>query len=101
MSAKTGLEDPRDSSPAAAEKPAGKKDQAGAPMGARIQRIAAQPKKGARLIARTFYWELRRAGWADRDIMAVADELLGCLITGLHEYRLKTEVPVGRGGEHT
>jgi hypothetical protein len=94
MRAKTGLEDPRDSSLAAAQKPTGKKDEAGAPIGARIQRIAAQPKKGARLIARTFYRELRRAGWADQDIMAIADELLACLLASLHDYRLKKEVPV-------
>ena len=69
-------------------------DVAGARFAGRIQRIAAEPKKGARLIARTFYRELRRAGWADNDIMAIADELLACLLASLHDYRLKKEVPV-------
>ena len=64
-----------------------------------LQRVASEPKRGARLLARTFYRELRRAGFADRDIMAVADELLGCLVASLWEYRLKKEVPVEQVAE--
>lgn len=49
--------------------------------------------KGARLVARTFYRELRQAGFADRDIMAIADELLGCLTATLRLDRIKKAVP--------
>ena len=61
-----------------------------------LQRIAGEPQKGARLVARTFYRELRVAGYTDRDIMAVADALLGCLTASLRQYRLKKEIPVER-----
>lgn len=71
----------------------GVKDRGEASLAGKIQRIAGEPKKGARLIARTFYRELRRGGWTDADIMAIADELLGCLIARLHEYRVKKEIP--------
>ncbi len=101
MTANTDPKELRGSTPAAVQKFTGRKDEAGAPIGARIQRIAAHPKKGARLIARTFYRELRRAGWADQDIMAIADELLGCLLASLHDYRLKKEVPVAGVPERT
>jgi hypothetical protein len=59
-----------------------------------LQRVATRPDKGARLIARAFYRELRRGGYEDRDIMAIADEMLGCLTAHLRLYRQKKEVPV-------
>ncbi len=49
--------------------------------------------KGARLVARTFYRELRQAGFADRDIMTIADELLGCLTATLRLDRMKKAEP--------
>lgn len=82
------------------QNPSGK-ERVQAVVAERIQWIAAKPKKGARIIARTFYRELRRAGWADGDIMAIADELLACLLASLQEYRLKTETPVGQTTERT
>jgi hypothetical protein len=33
--------------------------------------------------------------------MAIADELLGCLLASLHDYRLKKEVPVAGVSERT
>ena len=33
--------------------------------------------------------------------MAIADELLGCLLASLHDYRQKKEVPVARVAERT
>ncbi len=60
-----------------------------------LRRVARQPEKGARLVARTFYRELRGAGFGDREIMAIADEMLGCLTAHLRLYRLKKEVPAG------
>jgi len=33
--------------------------------------------------------------------MAIADELLGCLIAKLHEYRVRKEIPEGKKGELT
>ena len=65
-----------------------------ATFGENLQRVANRPDKGARLIARAFYRELRRGGYGDRDIMAIADEMLGCLTAHLRLYRLKKEVPV-------
>jgi len=64
-----------------------------------LQRLASHAEKGARLVARTFYRELRRAGFADRHIMAVADELLGCLTASLREVRRKGEAAAQRLGE--
>jgi len=89
----------RPSTPLATARSQERKPEEGAPFRERINRIATHPRKGARLIARTFYRELRRAGWADQDIMTVADELLGCLIAGLQEYRLKKEIPVDHSAE--
>ncbi len=77
------------------------RDKGGAALAGKIQRIAGEPKKGARLIARTFYRELRRGGWTDADIMAIADELLGCLGAKLHEYRVKKEIPEEEKAEST
>lgn len=54
-------------------------------------RMATPPEKGARVVARSFYRELRRAGYAEREIMAIADELLGCLVVSLRECRPKKE----------
>ncbi len=64
-----------------------------------LQRVAADPGKGARLMARSFYRELRRAGFADRDIMTIADELLGCLMASLREYRVKKEIAVAQAAD--
>lgn len=61
-----------------------------------LQRLGSHAEKGARLVARTFYRELRRAGFADRHIMAVADELLGCLTASLREVRRQGEATAQR-----
>lgn len=44
-------------------------------------------------MAGTYYRELRRCAWTDADIMAVADELLGCLVARLHEHRANKKIP--------
>jgi hypothetical protein len=98
MSEKTHPDDERGSTQSPAQ-PHDVRDKAGAAFAGKIQRIASEPKKGARLIARTFYRELRRGGWTDGDIMAIADELLGCLIAKLHEYRVKKDIPEGKKEE--
>jgi hypothetical protein len=36
-------------------------------------------KRAARIVARSFYQELTKGGFGNREIMAVASELLGCL----------------------
>ena len=57
----------------------------------RVQQIR-ETGKGARLVARSFYRELRQAGFADHDIMAIADELLGCLAATLRLARMRHPV---------
>ncbi len=40
---------------------------------------AATDGRGARLVARTLFRELQRSGYTNHQVLAFADELLGCL----------------------
>lgn len=44
-----------------------------------ILEAAGEDGRGARLIARTLFKEMQRSGFSHHQILAVADELLGCL----------------------
>jgi len=59
----------------------------------------AETANRARLVARSFYREMRRAGFADRDIVTAADELLGCLAATLRLQRIRKEAPVPDRGD--
>jgi hypothetical protein len=43
--------------------------------------------RAARILARSFYQELTRGGMGNKDIMAVASELLGCLNDAMRASR--------------
>jgi hypothetical protein len=44
-----------------------------------IMDAARSDGKGARLVARTLFREMQRSGFTHEQVLAVADELLGCL----------------------
>jgi hypothetical protein len=50
------------------------------------------PEKVARIIARTFYRDLRKAGFETKQIMVVATELIGNLTEALQKTRAKSEM---------
>ena len=45
--------------------------------------------KAARILARTFYKELRKNDFSDNQIIQVATELISCLHTSLEGYKKK------------
>jgi hypothetical protein len=49
------------------------------PEGRRLLEGAGMDGRGARLVARTLFREMQRSGFTHRQVLAVADELLGCL----------------------
>lgn len=49
------------------------------PHGSRLLEGAGTDGQGARLVARTLFREMRRSGFSHREVLALADELLGCL----------------------
>jgi hypothetical protein len=51
------------------------------------------PEKVARIIARTFYKDLRKAGFETKQIMVVATELIGNLTDALQKTRAKSGMP--------
>ena len=46
---------------------------------------------GARILARSFYKELRSSGYAEQDVMTLASELLGLVATDVKTRRTKPE----------
>lgn len=51
----------------------------------------AEPEKVATIIARTFYKDLRKAGFESGQILTVATELIGSLTEALHKTNVKTK----------
>lgn len=51
----------------------------------------AEPEKVATIIARTFYKDLRKAGFESGQILTVATELIGNLTEALHKTNVKTK----------
>jgi hypothetical protein len=49
------------------------------PQGSWLLDGAGTDGRGARLVARTLFREMQRSGFTHRQVLAVADELLGCL----------------------
>lgn len=54
----------------------------------------AEPEKVATIIARTFYKDLRKAGFESGQILTVATELIGSLTEALHKTTVKTKSQV-------
>ncbi|NUM72953.1 GAF domain-containing protein [candidate division KSB1 bacterium] len=52
----------------------------------------AEPEKVATIIARTFYKDLRKAGFESGQILTVATELIGNLTEALHKTNVKTKL---------
>jgi hypothetical protein len=50
-----------------------------------VRHAAAANGRGARLVARTLFKEMQRSGFSQQEILAVADELLGCLCASRKE----------------
>ena len=48
-------------------------------QGSRLLEGAERDGRGARLVARTLFQEMQRSGFTRGQVLAVADELLGCL----------------------
>lgn len=55
-----------------------------------IQMAAKDAEQAARVIARSFYKVLRKNGFADDQIIAVANNILDCLIESLEGYKNKS-----------
>ncbi|MBI2114309.1 MAG: hypothetical protein HYT85_04380 [candidate division NC10 bacterium] len=49
------------------------------PGGSRLLHGVGADGQGARLVARTLFREMQRSGFTHGQVLAVADELLGCL----------------------
>lgn len=56
-----------------------------------ILSAVADPEKVATIIARTFYKDLRKAGFESGQILTVATELIGSLTEALHKTNVKTK----------
>jgi len=52
---------------------------------------AQNPEKAAKIIARSFYKDLRRAGFETKQVLVVASELISNLNDALKKTRAKTE----------
>lgn len=55
-----------------------------------IQLAAKNAEQASRLIARSFYKVLRKNGFSDDQIIAVANNILDCLIESLDGYKNKS-----------
>ena len=54
-----------------------------------IKVYARYPDKAAKIIAKTFYRELRKYGFSHQQIILVADEIIGNLVDSLKGYKKK------------
>ena len=63
------------------------------PAGSRLLEGTGRDGRGARLVARTLFREMQRSGFTRGQVLAVADELLGCLCaaTGTREEPVAPE----------
>ncbi len=58
----------------------------------RIINLAARDtKKGSRIVAKKFYRILRKNGFSENQIIAIATNILNCLIESLKGYEKKVE----------
>ncbi|MEK6715860.1 MAG: hypothetical protein AABZ16_00025 [candidate division NC10 bacterium] len=57
--------------------------------------------QGARLVARTLFREMQRSGFTHGQVLAVADELLGCLCATVRGREAAGAPTNSRGSEHT
>lgn len=56
-----------------------------------IQLAVVDPERAARVVARSFYKVLRRNGFSDDQIIAVANNILDCLLESLDGYKQKSQ----------
>jgi hypothetical protein len=57
-----------------------------------IQLAANDAERAARVVARSFYKILRKNGFSNEQIIAVANNMLECLIESLEGYKQKSGV---------
>jgi hypothetical protein len=57
-----------------------------------IQLAANDAERAARVVARSFYKILRKNGFSNEQIIAVANNILECLIESLEGYKQKSGV---------
>lgn len=55
-----------------------------------IQMAAEDAERAARVVARSFYKILRKNGFSNEQIIAVANSMLECLIESLEGYKQKS-----------
>lgn len=55
-----------------------------------IQMAAEDPERAARIVAKSFYKVLRKNEFSDDQIIAVANNILDCLIDSLAGYKKKS-----------
>lgn len=71
------------------------------PQGSRLLEGAGADGQGARLVARTLFRELQRSGFSHSQVVAVVDELLGCLCATVRGREAAGAPTNSRGSEHT
>ena len=57
-----------------------------------IQMAAEDPERAARIVAKSFYKVLRKNEFSDDQIIAVANNILDCLIDSLAGYKKKSAI---------
>lgn len=57
-----------------------------------IQMAAEDPERAARIVAKSFYKVLRKNEFSDDQIIAVANNILECLIDSLAGYKKKSAI---------
>ena len=60
-------------------------------FGQLVKLAASDTEKAAEIVAKSFYKILRRNGFTDDQIIAVANSMLDCLILTLDSYKEKSE----------